>query len=133
MKQFLLLAVLAISGCSVANKVHPNLATRLLPDYPALQAICDHAGGCQNVEIYCTRYDGTGNSTLRNTTFWKISTTNDHITGFGWTPNDHLDTKHAIAQAIGDYLDTVRSDERYSAEPPTVYPNETSCNSDCGK
>jgi hypothetical protein len=131
--------LLGLAGCATANKVYPNLATRLLPKHPQLQHICDYAGGCQNVSIKCTRYDGSGNTDLRNQTYWNIET--GSVDGGNWEygvsfqDNNHIDTDKAIDEAISLYwrMWSVHQ-ELYKTEPKIpVYPKSTSCDKDCLK
>ena len=131
------LALLLI-GCSpnkIHNRIHPNLATRLVKDYPELQHICDYAGGCENVMVECTRYDGYGNTSIRNETFWSIKTSSlmgERVRGTGWYPNDKPDIKGAINQAIEDYWYVWRFEHTPKDNEP-VYPHSTNCDKDCGK
>lgn len=130
-----LLLLVGLPGCQTANKIHPNLATKLVKQHPNLQHICDYVGGCENVKISCIRYDGQGNSDLRNKTFWLVETGNlgdgTWQSGGGVAENDHLNTNQTIEDAIEAYWYWWRLQQ--TEEPVhTVYPNGTPCDKDCG-
>jgi len=128
-------------GCATINKIHPNTATQLLPKHSNLQHICDYAGGCENVTIKCTRYDGKGNSAIRNKTVWEIETgsvsDNNWEYGISLQDNSQIDTHQAIEDAIDMYWQMWRlhkdQAEEKKEKPETVYPNSTSCDQDCLK
>ena len=135
-----LLAVLFLGGCSEINKIHPNLATQLVPKYPELKHICDYAGGCENVSIKCTRFDGKGNTNLRNQTEWEIETgsieDNNWESGWSFQDNSSLNTHVAINTAIETYWywwKVHQEQKSKSTAEPDVYPNTSSCDKDCWK
>lgn len=132
-----LLAVLFLGGCAEVNKIHPNLATQMVKSYPELQAICDYAGGCQNVDIKCTKYDGSGNTSLRNLTWWTIETSEtseNSVQGDGWSEEEHLDNHAAIEQAIRNFWEDVEwRKHKHDEDHPAVYPHQTPCPKDCWK
>jgi len=134
MKKLLLLPLLLLAGCGVWNKIDPNLATRLVKTHPRMQAVCDYAGGCQNVEVTCTRYDGTRSiTTLQNTTFVEIQTNpifGKGIYGIGYFPNDTPNFHQAVEDAISEYWNNA-SVVNTSHESIDVLPNSTSCDKDC--
>ena len=115
-----LVATILLSGCSLVNKYHPNLATRLVKQYPEMQSICDRAGGCWNVTVTCEKYDNTGNSSLRNSTWWTIET-DDGSYGMSKQDNDNIDTPSAIRDAISEYGKKL------------IWPNVSRCEKDCGQ
>jgi len=133
-KLFYLMGLVLLSGCSVVNKVHPNLATQMVQKYPDLQAICDHAGGCENVDITCVKYDDRGNSHLKNLVWWTIEA--GYVRGDGWTDRNKPDNHAAIEYAIASYWEGVKyfqSEASRRSGEETVYPNQSPCDKDCWK
>lgn len=115
---------------TATSKVLP-LAARFL----VLKSICDAAGGCENVEIICKKYDGSGNSNLRNTTVYYVDATvkGQSYEGVGFTENSAPNCHKAIAEAAEDFWDSYRVHNQESHEKETVYPNSLPCNGDCFK
>jgi hypothetical protein len=101
--------------------------------YLEIRAICDSVGGCWKVEITCTRYDGTGNSSIRNQTFWNITTEDPYIHGFSVQDNAHIDTASAIRDAVVEYWENKKIHDEINTQSggATVYPNSTDCSNDC--
>ena len=109
----------------------PNTAMLLLRTHPRLQAVCDDVGGCENVRVTCTRYDGTGNTILVNTTYWVIRA--GGVMGEGYYPNNHPSPDAAIEDALTNYLAVwwATKDDDID-QKKIVYPNSTDCKEDCG-
>lgn len=140
----LLCAGMIIVGCSpengqtaapsVVSKVikavtpapDPMSASEMVKKYPELQKICDLAGGCQNVKITCTKYDGTGNSNLRNETVWDVVALGTTGTGF----SSHGGFKEALGEEYPGWFGARKLEQEMrdeEKEKPTVYPNHTPC------
>lgn len=138
MKRLLLLSLILLSGCGYYNKVFPNLATRLAKQYPRLQDICDSVGGCQNVDVRCLRYDGYGNTWIRNTSYLTIETgefkseDNDtEVYGQYGYPNDKPDLGRAINEAVTDYWNYAKWKETRTDK--IIFPRSSDCSKDCFK
>lgn len=146
MKKILLVMCLLVVGCksnppvvfdSLFSKEKPpvreqNLAEKMVKVYPKLQKICDKVGGCKNVTITCKKYDGAGNTNLRNSTWWEIDA--GYITGYGYgTTTRNFDNHAAIKRAIEDYLENYRENHSSDDQPKDIYPNHVSCDKDCWK
>lgn len=130
---------------AVYNYVDPT--AELVKTHPRLQQICDIAGGCFFVDIDCEKYDDTGNTNLRNETWWHIVAKD--ATGYGWydstptngvykihggdkTAKDLKDVKYiAIEEAISDWAENYKRHQDYENEHETVYPHSTPCDGNC--
>jgi hypothetical protein len=110
----------------VNSNVYIKKPIPLAARYPELKSICDAAGGCEHVEVICTKYDGSGNSDLRNETFYKVrAEVNGHaITGMGWTENAKPNCHKAIAQAARDFWTYLQMFQHQEKEQQTVYPKQ---------
>lgn len=108
-------------------------ALPLAARFPVLKSICDAAGGCENVEIICTKYDGSGNSILRNTTAYRVKAPikGRSYNGVGFTENATPNCHKAIADAAENFWDNYRFRNQESHEERTVYPNHLPCKGDC--
>jgi hypothetical protein len=102
----------------------------MVKKYPKLQKICDLAGGCQNVTITCTKYDGTGNSILRNETVWHVVALD--TTGIGFSSQGGF--KQALSNEYPGWFGARRLEEEMrneEKEKPTIYPNSKPCDLNC--
>lgn len=104
---------------------NPLSASELVKKHPKLQKICDLAGGCNNVDITCTKYDGAGNSNLRNEVIWRVYAQGEVGMGFA-----NLG-KHPLDRAIRDWFDETEAKQQLHDEPPIIYPNRIPCDLSC--
>jgi len=122
------------------NQLHPSQLRLPKPPpgppiaalFPVLQPICDAAGGCDKVELVCVKYDGKGNSVIRNRTYYRIYATinGQRYIGVGWTENAKPDCHRAIAQAAKDFWEYVH----YGLdESKIIYPDQLPCDGGCFK
>jgi hypothetical protein len=127
------------------NYVDPT--AELVKIHPRLQKICDLAGGCFFVDIDCDKYDDTGNSSLKNLTWWSIKAKD--TSGYAWydsnpkdgiyhvgagdkTAKDLKDAKYiAIENAISDWADNYERRQDNDNKDETTYPHSTPCDSSC--
>ena len=133
--KYLMIFLLAVSCLLCACRCPyflQNRAQRMSKTYPEIKAICDSVGSCWNVKIMCTRYDGSGNSLLRNKTFWSITTENPYVGGYSIQDNAHIDTPSAIREAASNYWNIKKMrDEENVDDNRTIYPNSTDCSNNC--
>lgn len=147
----LILAVVTVSATFVAIRAYPRSAANLIPEHPRMRKVCDLAGWCGNVEIECTRYDDTGNTTLRGDVWVRVSTIfGASLSGDGWYHADgagyavhglyfpgpvHAKTAHeayglAVEAAINEWLHEYDEDHAPKSED-VVYPHAESCDKGC--
>lgn len=99
--------------------------------WPGVQEVCDRAGGCANVSVECTRYDGYGNSDLRDTTVWMVAVGRDK--GYAFFRNDESSAE-GPALAARDLIWKWKSGATDSElTPAIVWPHYKPCDEECGK
>lgn len=133
MKFFLaaLLSILSVAGGEYYHyKCSPMSVGNLVKSHPELQKVCDLSGGCFFVNVSCTKYDMTGNSSLRGDVFWKVTSWWSSYTGYGI---EKFSGSNSLNTAIKDWLDTSQRRDRFAGEPKIVYPNSKPCDPDCLK
>ena len=104
-------------------ETYPPPARAFVDTHPRLRKICDLAGECDNVKIECTKYDGAGNTILRNDIVWEIEALGVH--GFGFASH----TKKPLEEAISDWFEMYRY--HIEKSPEIIYPNASPCDSNC--
>lgn len=137
--------LICLAGCDSTNRIvvgvnqkvadvtapDPLSVSELVKTHPRLQNICDLAGGCDKVEIECTKYDNTGNSQLRGEIVWRIDAdipNIGHVFGISFK-------KTLLEGAIKDWFRTyeMKKEEASRNHGEKIYPNTLKCDKDCIK
>jgi len=103
----------------VVPEPDPDSGVVWVKHHPKLQKICDAVGGCENVTVKCEKYDGTGNTNLRNTTWWEI--TADGTEGQADIQMGGFDG------AVRDWFSSRAWDQEDHSDHD-IYPNSRPCN-----
>jgi hypothetical protein len=132
--------------------VDPFSAKELVKTHPRMQEICDAVGGCDKVDTECEVYDGSGNTDLRNSSWFKIGSDvyDTYLSGDGWfvmlsnntfevhgvkafpypiVKDRKLAMNDAIEVAITDWL----ADWKKYTDNHVIYPNSKPCDANCLK
>ena len=112
---------------AVGMRPDPMSAAELVKTHPALQRICDLAGGCSNVDIECEKFSDTGNTILRGNTMWSVHALGTRGSGF-------QSYGKPIERAVTDWFEARRIEENLNEElkaQTKVFPVPQPCESDC--